>query len=75
MCLRVGHLLCSGTSACSFVAVLVELADLQAMTVADRLGLNLRGILRGKMALGDADQGLSPLACACVLPGQRLYQG
>jgi hypothetical protein len=27
------------------------------------------------MAFGGADPGLSPLACASVLPGQRFYLG
>jgi hypothetical protein len=61
-------------SARSFVAVLVELADPRATAVADQLVLNLRGILRGKIALGDADPGLSWLPCARVFPGQALYQ-
>jgi hypothetical protein len=34
--------------------------------------LSLRGNLRGKMALDDADLGLSPLACASVCAGQLL---
>jgi hypothetical protein len=37
--------------------------------------LNLRGSLRGRMVLGGADPGFSPLACASVLPGQALYLG
>jgi hypothetical protein len=37
--------------------------------------LNLRGSLRGRMVLDGADPGLSPLACASVLPGQGLYLG
>ncbi len=37
--------------------------------------LNLRGSLRGRMALGGADPGFSPLACASVLPGQNPYLG
>lgn len=37
--------------------------------------LNLRGGLRGRTVLGGADPGLSPLACASVLPGQVLYLG
>jgi hypothetical protein len=39
-----------------------------------RKALILRGTLRGKMAPGGADSGLSPLACASVSPGQVLYQ-
>ena len=35
--------------------------------------LNLRGSLRGRKVLDGADPGLSPLACASVLPGQGLY--
>ena len=37
--------------------------------------LSLRGSLRGKTVLDGADSGLSPLACASVLPGQGLYLG
>ena len=37
--------------------------------------LNLRGSLRGRTVLDGADSGLSPLACASVLPGQGLYLG
>jgi hypothetical protein len=37
--------------------------------------LNLRGSLRGRTVPDSADPGLSPLACASVLPGQVLYLG
>jgi hypothetical protein len=37
--------------------------------------LNLRGSLRGRTVPDSADPGLSPLACASVLPGQGLYLG
>lgn len=37
--------------------------------------LNVRGTLRGKTVPDGADLGLSPLACASVLPGQGLYLG
>ena len=37
--------------------------------------LNVRGSLRGKTVFDGADSGLSPLACARVLPGQGPYLG
>ena len=37
--------------------------------------LNLRGSLRGRTVLDDADPGSSPLAYASVLPDQGLYLG
>ena len=40
-----------------------------------RKALGLRGTLRGRMVLGGADPGSSPLACASVLAGQGLYLG
>lgn len=60
---------------CSSGAVPGQLADLQATLTAGRMDLNLRGILRGKMALVDAGPGLSPLASASVFPGQWSYLG
>jgi hypothetical protein len=50
-------------------------ADLQVTAMAGQEVLSLRGILRGKMALGDAVWSLSPLAYASIRPGHRLYQG
>ncbi len=55
--------------------MLGQLAGLQAAVMAGRMVLNLRGILRGKMALAGAGPGLSSLVCASVFPGQRLYLG
>ncbi len=55
--------------------MLEHVADPQATAMARRKVLNLRGALRGKMALGGAGSGLPMLASASVLPGQELYLG
>ena len=65
----------SGTSAGTLTGALEWAADLRGAGVAGRKALGLRGILRGRMVLGGADPGSSPLACASVCAGQGLYLG